>query len=152
MWYCNDFDHMSGELVNAIVENSMSDKVDSTRPYKINFDNVETYLYALQESGSISDIYVKNWREYFKTCQANFELEPQYEGPANGFEYEFIFRSQDYRVQFEKHDEVKVTDVQIDKNKAIATVEFEGGSIYKYELSKSHNDWFIDSIKGEWEN
>ncbi|MBA4145355.1 MAG: hypothetical protein C0523_06310 [Cytophaga sp.] len=151
-WYSNHWEEVSVDLINPIIENSMLDQPDSTRPYKINFKAAEIYLDVFRKSGFISEAYIETYRQYFKECQLEFEKEPHYEGPPTGFEYDFIFRSQDYQYQRDNPDKAKTTEISITANKATVTIQYDEVYSYIYKLSKVNNDWLIDSIKGSWES
>lgn len=150
-WYSSNWDSLAVDLINPIIENSILKIPDSTKPYKINFEATERYLSVYRQSGFISESYLNYYREYFKECQKNFELEPQTMGPGTGFEYDFIFRGQDYGYQKENPDKAEIIDIKINSDKAIATVKFDETYIYLYALTKVNDTWLIDRIKGRWE-
>ncbi|PZR41320.1 MAG: hypothetical protein DI538_01550 [Azospira oryzae] len=131
-WYSNHWEEVSVDLINPIIENSMLDQPDSTRPYKINFKAAEIYLDVFRKSGFISEAYIETYRQYFKECQLEFEKEPHYEGPPTGFEYDFIFRSQDYQYQRDNPDKAKTTEISITANKATVTIQYD--EVYSYIL------------------
>ncbi len=151
-WYSTNWKEVAVDLINPIIENSNAEP-DSTKPYKINFKAAEIYLDSFRKSGFVSETYIEYYRQYFIKCQKKFEEVPEYEGPPTGFEYDFVFRSQDYEYQQNNADKAMITDISITANKAIATIKYDDDVYsYIYELSKLNNNWYIDSVKGSWEN
>jgi hypothetical protein len=151
-WYSQNWDTLNVDLMNPIVDNMWLDPPDSTRPYRVNFEKAEIYLSQFSKAGYMSDTYLDNFRQYFRTCQADFEKSNQYYGPAEGFEFEFVFRSQMYDYESKNPDKAIVTDIMVDNSKATATVKFYETYFYIYKLTKTNGIWQIDQIKGSWED
>jgi hypothetical protein len=150
-WYKQNWEMINVKVINSMIENSRSTGLDSTKLYRINFDSAELYLKIFKESWFVSDTYLSEYRDYFKKCQSDFEREPQFMGPANGFDYEFIFRGQDFRGLLENPQMAKITKVDLKKTEAVVTVRYNDVDTYFYNMSKQNGDWFIDRIRVQWE-
>ena len=150
-WYSANWDTLNVDLLNPIIDNSLQSFPDSTKPYKINYDNAEIYLNQFRQSGYISDSYINSFRDYFKQCQKEFEITPQFDGPPYGFEFDFVFRSQMYDYEKKSPDSARVTDISIEGDKAKASVKYFEEYFYYYQLTKTNDKWLIDNIKATYE-
>ncbi|HET6991993.1 MAG TPA: hypothetical protein VFJ43_11745 [Bacteroidia bacterium] len=91
IWYKTNYKKISGiEMVNN------NPPVDDTLLwYSVNFPATEKWLQLFKESGYVSDEFVTHWRKYFKDCEKDFQKNHAWDGPPDGFDYDFIFNSQE---------------------------------------------------------
>ena len=149
-WYSNNWDSLAIKLIEPMLENSMVIPNDTMKAYSINFKKAEIYLSVFKQSGFVSDKYIESYREYFKKCQKSFEMEPQTMGPAAGFDYDFIYKTQDYRFQVENADKATVKEIKVIGDKAIAMLWFSENTYYAFKLSRQADKWLIDEIGAGW--
>src|SRR5438128_5853685 len=116
-------------------------------PYTVNFKGTEAYLDALQKSGFVSDKYVDNWREYFEKCDANFKKNPQTEGPAKGFEFDFIMWAKDYDEDLTNIEKSKVEFQKFSGDQGAITIGLPTVGRVKYKVTRQGDKWVIDDIK-----
>jgi hypothetical protein len=89
IWYKKNFDKISQiEMVN-------NPPGDTTKWYSVNFDASEKWLEVFKQSGFVSEQFVSHWRKYFKDCEKDFQENHASDGPPDGFDYDFIFNSQE---------------------------------------------------------
>lgn len=129
--------------------NNCSTIYDSTKYYSVNFKSTEKYLTEMKKSGFISDKYINKWRQYFKKCETDFKNNPQFDGPPEGFEYNFVMWSQEYEEDLANIDKSKIIKQKIDRNKSNLTLEFPSNTKLIYWLTNENNKWFIDDIENE---
>jgi hypothetical protein len=141
-WYR---DHLSG-LNEIVLVNQAGSGGDTTQVYSVNVAGTEAYLAALRGSGYVSSRYLDAWREYFRKCDQSFQAEPQYEGPPRGFDYDFVFQSQDYQVELTQLDRLTVTPLQATPGQSTLLVAFPTGHRLKFWLTEADNQWLIDRI------
>lgn len=72
---------------------------DTTGYYAVNFQVTENWLTAVRKSGLLSKTYLQHWRSYFKQYADTMHLHRQNDGPASGFEYDFLMLSQEADVR-----------------------------------------------------
>ena len=68
---------------------------DSLTPYAVDFAGTDKWLQQVQRSQLVSSTYLHQWRAYFRRYADSLRLHPQYDGPPDGFEYDFIMLSQE---------------------------------------------------------
>ncbi len=141
-WYR---DHLP-ELNGIALVNQPGPGGDTTRAYSVNAAGTEAYLAALRGSGYVSPRYLDAWREYFRKGDASFKSEPQYEGPPRGFDYDFVFQSQDYETELTQLEGLTVTPLQPTPGGAAFLVAFPTGHRLKFWLTQAGNAWLIDRI------
>jgi hypothetical protein len=141
-WYR---DHLSGLNAIALVNQADSGR-DTTQLYSVNVAGTEAYLAALRGSGYVSSRYLDAWREYFQKCDQSFRTEPQYEGPPRGFDYDFVFQSQDYETELTQLERLTVTPLGAKAGQATLLVAFPTGHRLKFWLAEAGNQWLIDRI------
>jgi hypothetical protein len=63
--------------------------------YQVNFEGTEHWLKKFKESGFVSDEFITHWKNYFDNCEKNFQENHASDGPPDGFDYDFIYNSQE---------------------------------------------------------
>jgi hypothetical protein len=130
-----------------MVNNNGNATYDSTKFYSVNFEGTEKYLMGLKQSGFISEIYINQWRQYFKKCDAAFKKEPQNDGPPAGFDFDFVMCSQDFDEDLAHLEKAKIINEQINNNKSILTIVFPTTLKLRYWLTSDKGKWLIDNIQ-----
>jgi hypothetical protein len=120
---------------------------DTTQHYSVNMPGTQNYLKAFKQSGYVSDQYIQNWQEYFKKSEQAFKAFPQNEGPPQGFDYDFVFNSQDYEEELTQMDKLTIKPLTINSPKSTLLVQFPTGHQLKFWLTKQEDKWVIDQIK-----
>lgn len=88
-WYIQNTESLPGHfLLN-------DDGQDTTKFYAVDFPGTEAWLQAVQQSGTVSDVYLNQWRAYFRRADDTLRLHPQNDGPPAGFDYDFLMLSQE---------------------------------------------------------
>lgn len=119
--------------------------VDTDGPYyRVDFEGTEAYLALLKESGYISDAYIARWREYFKKCDENFIEIEQPEGPAEGFEFDFVLWTQTIDETLEAISRPEL--LSCEKQDKGYTVKVEISMRLGFRLSLYDGTWKIDEI------
>ncbi len=113
--------------------------------YTVNFDETERYLTELKESGFVSDKYLEQWRDYFKKADIKLRQDPVNDGPPDGFEFDFILRTQDIDETLEAINNPKLISSQIIKDNAIVKLNIV--MRLEYKLTKHGDKWLIDDIQ-----
>ena len=114
------------------------------KPYSVNIKNGEGYLTYLKSSQMLTDAYLNQWRVFFKERQEGFRLNPQYEGPPTGFDYDFVMLNQDVDMQLAALDSLKMGKLFVVSN--IATVGFTLIDTYEFRLVRQNGRWLINEI------
>ncbi|WP_051189392.1 hypothetical protein [Daejeonella oryzae] len=119
---------------------------DSTKAYRVNFGETEKYLAELKKSGFVSDQYINQFRNYFKIADANLEKYPQYDGPAQGFEFDLVLQTHDLDETFHlaKKGQYVLKPQSPDTTKVyirLTTI------VMLLKLTRSGNSWLIDSLE-----
>lgn len=143
-WYKNHYDSL-GKFI--LVRNSDFVEPDSTKLYSVNFIETEKYLSALKSSGFISEQYLENQRKYFLSCDSNFNVNPEYDGPPDGFDYDFIMQSQDYEDDLNYPEMYKIFSSKIENDSAEIIFDTPDKARRKYYLKKENSVWKIYAIK-----
>ncbi len=112
--------------------------------YRVNFEGTEAYLSLLEQSRYISPEYIKRWQLYFKKCDENFKITKQTDGPAEGFEFDFVLWTQT----------IDETLDAIDNPELLSSIEQNGTHVVKvqismrlgFRLSQYGEAWKIDEI------
>ena len=90
-WYATHHDKLPTNFVATV---GVGGK-DTTSYYAVNFQVTENWLTAVRQSGALSGTYLQHWRTYFRQYADTLRLHRQNDGPANGFEYDFLMLSQE---------------------------------------------------------
>ena len=114
------------------------------KPYSVNIKNGEGYLTYLKSSQMLTDAYLNQWRVFFKERQEGFRLNPQYEGPPTGFDYDLVMLNQDVDMQLAALDSLKMDNLSVVSN--IATVGFTLLDTYEFRLVRQNGHWLINEI------
>ena len=112
--------------------------------YAVNFAETEQWLNMLKGSGFVSEAFVLHWRAYFKEAERAFENDPVGDGPAAGFEYDFIYNSQETPPRnLEIQNAILVQDlIEGGKSKVILNIT-NYGDITKTLMKSSNGDWLL---------
>ncbi|HVE61147.1 MAG TPA: hypothetical protein VNA26_04970 [Chitinophagaceae bacterium] len=119
---------------------------DTTTFYSVDFTQTEKYLSELKKSGFLSDKYLNDLRTYFKSSNDSLKKYPQNDGPAYGFDFDFIMQSQDYMDIMENIDSLKILSKKISGNSATIIIDRLPKMKMAYGLSKQGNTWLIDTF------
>ena len=114
------------------------------KPYSVNIKNGEGYLTYLKSSQMLTDAYLNQWRVFFKERQEGFRLNPQYEGPPIGIDYDLVMLNQDVDMQLAALDSLKMGKLFVVSN--IATVGFTLIDTYEFRLVRQNGRWLINEI------
>ena len=140
-WYSANYDSISRiKLLNFPAAES-----GKAGPYSVNFSGTEKYLSALSSSGYISAEYISRWRRYFRERDRNFRKNPQYDGPADGFEYDFVLYTQEIEETLNAAKNPVIINVK--ESPGTAEVKVNIMMVLKFYLSKQGNTWLIDRIE-----
>ncbi len=90
-WYKTNFDKINH--IHFI-------KMEPNEPYKVEFNKAEIYFTFLRQSGLFSDLFLKNLKKYFESCEKKLLEIKQTDGPATGFEADLFLYCQDYNILF----------------------------------------------------
>jgi len=112
--------------------------------YSVNFEETEKFLASLKSSGLVSDMYLNNFRTYFKEAEETFKKDSINEGPPPGFDYDIVVLTQEPDLVIEKGKDPTVLSSSIRDNKA--TLELDVYLKLRFDLSKSNGAWKIDRI------
>ncbi len=141
-WYRDHIEELSQiSLVNQ------TEQGDTTQSYSVNFPGTQAYLEAFRQSGYISEQYINEWQEYFQKSQQAFKDSPQHEGPPQGFDYDFVFNSQDYEEELTQMDQLTITPLDISPRKSTLLVSFPTSHKLEFWMTKQEDKWLIDQIK-----
>lgn len=88
-WYNSHQNNLPGDFILN------SDGQDTTKFYAVNFSATERWLAAVRQSGLVSETYLNRWRTHFQQYADSLQLHPQNDGPAAGFDYDFLMLSQE---------------------------------------------------------
>ena len=119
---------------------------DSTTNYYIDFPVAEKYLSELRSSGFLSDFFLSDLMDFFKRCNVYLKKHPQNDGPPPGLDADLIMKRQDYQDIWDSLGKAKSIEKVITQNTSVIHLSFNKYSHEKYYLSKSGNQWLIDSI------
>ncbi|MET4105318.1 hypothetical protein [Hymenobacter sp. UYP22] len=128
---------------------------DTTKFYAVNFPGTENWLKSLQATGYFSDAYLNAWRAYFRRQNDTLRVHPQNDGPAAGFEYDFILYSQEADSKVQELQAGTFTSASSSPTHAVVLAagpkHADSGSPWQeqllLELSKSASQgWVIDAI------
>ncbi len=120
---------------------------DTSSYYTVNYDSTAKYLFELKKSGYLSDVYLNTLDEHFKSSGKELAETKQNDGPATGFECDFIMKSQDYESDLDSIDKnTKIIETKINKEIGYVLVRFLYEVELEYHLSRVENKWLIDKI------
>jgi len=120
---------------------------DSTQAYRVNFTEAEKYLDELKKSGFFSDKYIQAFRKYFAIAGANLLQNPQYDGPAEGFGYDLVLKTQDSGEILDKIKKMKIITKPISSDEAKVYLRFPRVTVAMVlMMSRSGGKWLIDSL------
>jgi hypothetical protein len=120
---------------------------DSTKLYRVNFEETEKYLSEFKKAGWVTEKYVGSWRLYFKEKDQYMIANSQWDGPPAGFEYDFVILAQDE--DLEKLEQFKYVSVLNDGQTAEVICSFTDGYFLHFLLSLQGEQWMIDTIRNE---
>ncbi|MBK8699251.1 MAG: hypothetical protein IPN29_06760 [Saprospiraceae bacterium] len=118
--------------------------VDGGGNYIVNATGCKQYLAFLKSSGYISDTYTTLWQTYFNSKEEAFTINPQNEGPPEGFDFDLVLITQEPELIWNAIPKLKFRIIEHHGNKAL--IEMTGEWIYEIDLSKNKGKWQIDYI------
>jgi hypothetical protein len=118
---------------------------DTTKPYRVDFNETEKFLSELKKSGFVSDQYISSFRKYFETADANLEKYPQYDGPAVGFGFDLVLKAHDYSEILDHINKLKFVIKPVNAESTKVYVRFPT-VIMALTLTRSGTAWLIDSL------
>ncbi len=96
-----------------------------------------------KESGFVSDDFLTHWRTYFKKCEKDFQKDHVNDGPPSGFDYDFIFQSQDETPNDAQIQRATFTEnLNGDKSTIILNIP-KYGPITKMLVKSADGKWFL---------
>jgi len=120
---------------------------DSTQAYRVNFAETEKYLGELKKSGFFSDQYINSFRKYFIIADATLEQRPQYDGPAEGFSYDLVLKTQDSDEILDQIRKMKIIIKPVSADEAKVYLRFPRVTVAMVlMMSRSGDKWLIDSL------
>ena len=134
-WYKN---HINGASRIVLVNQ------EKGKPYSVNLKNGERYLTYLKSSNFLTAEYLDDWRQFFKERNEGFRLNPQFEGPPTGFDYDLVMLTQDVDMRLASLRELKIEKVTVSKDRA--TVKLTLSDVYEFKLQRRNNRWLINEI------
>lgn len=117
---------------------------DTTTFYSVNFKETERYLAELKKSGFLSDKYLHNLRQHFKSADDHLKRHPQNDSYAPGFEYDLIMKAQDYWELWDNLDRLQLSEQIMTDTTAYVRLAYTDYYKAKYYLSNHNNRWLID--------
>ena len=143
-WYKANHSRLSSI---ELVKNSNNEVFDSTKFYTVDFEATDRYLSELKKSTCISEAYLNKWRDYFKTCEANFKKNPQNDGPPDGFEYDLVMLSQEYDDDLNNINKALIDIKPASNSTFLVTCKFPSSMTLGYTLAKENDHWLISDIQ-----
>ena len=119
---------------------------DTTTFYSVDFNQTEKYLLELSKSNFLSEKFISDLRDYFKTSNEYLIQHHENDGPPSGFDADLIMKSQDYDDVWTNIDKAKELSKDISSNKANLKFQFAGNYKMEFSLSKTGNKWLIDLL------
>ncbi len=119
---------------------------DTTTFYSVNFKETERYLAELKKSGFLSDKYLHNLRQHFKSADDHLKRHPQNDSYAPGFEYDLIMKAQDYWELWDNLDRLQLSEQVMTDTTAYVRLAYTDYYKAKYYLSNHNNRWLIDDM------
>ena len=114
------------------------------KPYSVNLKNGDRYLTYLKGSHLLTDGFLNEFRAYFKERNVAFQLNPQFEGPPDGFEFDLILLNQDVDKQLESLNTLQIGKVTISQDQAL--IGFTLIDTYEFRMAQQNGRWMIDEI------
>jgi len=140
-WYKSNYD-----AINKI--ELVSDDLDSDppKPYKVDTLGCIAYLKKFQESGFVSSKYLEKWSNYFKDREKYWDANPQFDGPPDGFEYDFVLFTQEIDETLASIKNIQILQIEkTDQNQISVKVDIASMRLSFY-LSEYDGKWLIDNI------
>lgn len=120
---------------------------DTSGNYQVDKTACSQYLDVLKSSGFISDEYLKLWNRYFDDQAEKFKINPQIEGPPEGFDFDLVLSSQEPEEVFKILEKLKFYTQKKSQNKSEIIVDTGWPDhLYLFELGRIKDRWFIDYI------
>jgi hypothetical protein len=139
-WYRDHFQ----ELNQITLVNQINLAASETGNYSVNFEGTEQYLTAFEQSGYVTSGYIERWQDYFQKQEQHFKATPQNEGPPEGFDFDFVFWSQDFEQEMTQLDQLTITTLESTDQKVTLLAAFPTSYQLKFFLVKQGDQWLID--------
>lgn len=122
-------------------------KVDASGNYQVDIKACDQYLATLKSTGYISSEYVRLWKQYFDSQVEKFKMNPQNEGPPEGFDLDLVLHTQEPEEVLNYINKLKYRVKELNKTMALVEVDTIWPNwTYNFELTKKNNKWYIDYI------
>ncbi len=120
---------------------------DSNKNYRVNKINSEKYLKEIQSTGFVSKEFIRLWREYINSQDEKFKMNPQNEGPPEGFDFDLMLNTQEPEEVLNKIPQIEYKLIEVKNNTSIVHADTKMKDwIYVIELIKIRDKWYIDYI------
>ena len=125
-------------------------KLEKNKNYRIDFNQVNAFLINLKKCNMLSDNYIKEFKNYFTRCDANFVNHPQFDDPPFGLDYDLVIKYNDYDNVITNLNKSKIIIYHKNKNFIFIVLEFTKWDKNSFELIKQKNKWLINKINGDF--
>ncbi len=115
--------------------------------YEVDSAACARYLDLLMDSGYLSSNYKKLWQDYFYSKAEWWKINPQTEGPPEGFDYDLVLLTQEPELFFDKPDSLLYKVEEITPTLAVISVKADWTLFF--EMTDEKGKWKIDYISGE---
>lgn len=115
--------------------------------YEVDSAACARYLDLLMDSGYLSSNYKKLWQDYFYSKAEWWKINPQTEGPPEGFDYDLVLLTQEPELFFDKPDSLLYKVEEITPTLAVISVKADWTLFF--EMTYEKGKWKIDYISGE---
>lgn len=117
---------------------------DSMGNYQVEIKECKAYLDFLSTSGYLSALYTDEWTSYFNERAISFKINPQNEGPPEGFDYDLVTLTQEPELVFNHVHDLKFNIVSA--NESVAKLIMKGEWTYIVNMHKENGIWKMSSI------
>ncbi|MBK9270350.1 MAG: hypothetical protein IPM48_02040 [Saprospiraceae bacterium] len=118
--------------------------VDQSGNYTVKMDQCMAFLDFLKSSEMVSDTFLESWKEYFIEWQQRYQINPQDEGPPEGFDHDLVLLSQEPELIFQAIDSLELSIIELQENRSL--VRIRGNWNYLIALSRENELWKMDAI------
>lgn len=142
-WYSTHFDEIySFDVIKG-------GPADNSENYYVDFKEVDKEINYFKKSNYLSVRFLKNFYENYVKGEQNFKENPQNDGPPEGFDADYFFRTQEsFEEDLKLANKIKFTTQKVNQNTSTVQFQFKNsGMKYEYVLKKEGAEWKIDEIK-----
>ncbi|OCA78719.1 hypothetical protein BBH99_07555 [Chryseobacterium contaminans] len=147
IWYRDNENNLS--RFNTIKGGPQSEN-EPPANYSIDFEQVDKEISFLKNSNLLSEKFLATYRQNYMDGDEDFKKNPINDGPPQGFDYNYFFKTQDdYQSDLNQIEALNFTIKKV--NSQLSHVDFHLKNCdmsYQYTLVKNNGDqWLIDSIE-----